>query len=99
MEFSEEKLSQIEEFAKLPQYTPLMIATAVSIDGDTFLDALEEPTHPIYLAYQKGILISKGELDKKIIQLSNQGSGPAQSLHYKQRLDNNYFKLLEKYGR
>ena len=99
MNLTEEILNEVTEFAKLPQFTPGMIARAVGIPADEFLEVLENPESALAMAYDKGQLLSKAELDKKVIQLSNQGSGPAHSLNYKMRNDAQYYKLLEHYGK
>ena len=98
MNWTEEILNEVTEFAKLPQFTVGMIARAVGIPEADFKSALEDKDDPLCIAYDKGQLLSKAELDKKVIQLSNQGSGPAHSLNYKMRRDTNYFNLLEHYG-
>lgn len=99
MNWTKEILDEVTEFAKLPQFTPGMIARAVGIPEDEFLEAIEDSENPLAMAYDKGQLLSKAELDKKVIQLSNQGSGPAHSLNYKMRRDTQYYKLLDHYGK
>jgi hypothetical protein len=76
-----------------------MIARVMGIEEAVFLEALEQKEHPLTIAYDKGQLLALTEFDKKVIQLSNQGSGPAQSLQKNIRKETEYYKLLEHYGK
>ncbi len=99
MNWNNELLTEVTELAKLPSFTPSMIARIVGIEDDVFLEAINEKEHPLAIAYDKGQLLAITEFDKKVIQLSNQGSGPAQTLQKNIRKDTEYYKLLEKYGK
>ena len=92
-------LNEITDFAKLPSFTPQMVAQAVGIDFNEFQLALENPESDIAMAFNRGKLLAKAELDKKIAQLSQQGSGPAQSLQISLIRQSEYYRLLEHYGK
>lgn len=99
MNWNKEILDELTELAKLPSLTPKQIARILGVDEDEMLDALEDKEHVVCIAYDKGQLLAQAEFDKKLIQLANQGSGPAQTLLNKIKKDTEYNKLLEKYGR
>lgn len=99
MNWNKEILDDIEELAKLPSFTPLKIAKALGIEYAVFMEQLEDDESPIAQAYNKGQLLSNAEFDKKVIQLSNQGSGPAQTLQRNMKKESEYYKLLESYGK
>ncbi len=73
-------------------------ALILGIEEPIFLEAMQDVENPITRAYNRGKLIAEVEFDKKVIQLSNQGSGPAQSLLYKMRINQEYYTLLASYG-
>jgi len=99
MNWNNDILEELTELAKLPSLTPSMIARILGINEADFFEALEDKAHPLSIAYDKGQLMSIAEFDKKVIQLSNQGSGPAQTLLKNIKKDTEYYKLLEKYGK
>lgn len=98
MNWNNEILEELTELAKLPSMTPLMIARILGIDETTFLEAMQDKEHVAAIAYDKGKLIAVAEFDKKVVQLSNQGSGPAQTLQRNIRKETEYYKLLDYYG-
>lgn len=99
MDWNNETIEQLTELAKLPSLTPSMIARILGLNEADFFDALEDKEHPICIAYDRGQLLALAEFDKKVIQLSQQGSGPAQTLLKNIKKDTEYYKLLEKYGK
>lgn len=83
MNLTEEQLKEIEELALLPGLTQDEIAVICDIDPVLFAELLQDQSSDIFKAYNKGQLMSKSQLAKKIKLLSDQGSGPAQALQEK----------------
>jgi hypothetical protein len=88
-----EILEKITELAKMPDFTQSNIARILGID----IELLRKPG-PEKDAYDTGVLSGKLELNKKIIQLSVQGSGPAQSLANKLFKQKEIQEMREYYG-
>lgn len=74
-----DQLKEAEQWAALP-YTADQLATILGIKPAVLRIALDDPEDPLGNAIMRGRLIAKGDLYKKIITLSNQGSGPAQAM-------------------
>lgn len=92
-----ELLSEIEQYAELPGFTTKEIATCIGLSYAEFkleLDSCEE----LRRALDKGRLKSKAEFNKKVSLLSNQGSGPAQTLLNKLKQDAQFQELRDFYG-
>lgn len=93
MNYTEEILTEIKQLALLPSTTKKTVALALGIPlsdltGDT--EAAE--------AYLSGKITARAQLDNKIVQLSNSGSGPAQTLHEKMMRQNTINEYIEYYG-
>ena len=98
MDWTDEILQEVTDFSSLPSFTPKMIAIALGIDKELFLEQVELEGSKINLAYQRGKLLAQAEFDKRVQTLSKQGSGPAQTLELKMRREAAVNKLLDKYG-
>jgi hypothetical protein len=92
MNYSEELILQVTELAKIPDYTPGKVARILGIETPI----MEDET--LRDAFEAGKLIASGELGKKVQQLSNQGSGPAQFLLSKMMKENEVNTIREYYG-
>jgi hypothetical protein len=73
------KLHEIEKFAGLGM-PPKEIEIIVELEEGTILNNLNRNHTPEAKAYLKGKLLLKAELNKSIITLAKQGSGPAQTM-------------------
>jgi len=91
-----EQLLELENFAKLPGFTKKDIATSLGLDYDAFIELLISDSD-IRNAYNKGRLTWDATFNAKVDQLSNQGSGPAQSLIYKMKNDAKFQELRDTY--
>jgi GTP1/Obg family GTP-binding protein len=98
MDWTDEILKEVTDFASLPSFTPKMIAVALGIDRLTFLSEIQKEGTTLNIAYERGKLMAQAEFDKRVQTLSKQGSGPAQTLELKMRREANVNKLLENYG-
>lgn len=88
-------LADLEQLAGLPGITKLDIGLYFGLGEDEFNDLLLKNAGARD-AYNKGRLVAKVEFTKKIKQLSQQGSGPAQSLLLR-LMNNEEFKELRSY--
>lgn len=88
-----ETIIKITELAKQPEYTPGMVARVLGIDYTLFLE--EGPAKD---AFDSGKLQARLELNRKVAKLSNQGSGPSQTLLAKMLRQNEIDTLREYYG-
>lgn len=78
MKWTEEKLEELTELAKL-QFLPPQIATIMEVEEDVLIGVIfsDEPT-PAKKAYDKGLLLAEAELRSAIILAAKQGGTPAQ---------------------
>lgn len=85
---TKEELAQIEEWAELP-FTNDELAVIIEVSPAEIRVALHDDSSPIGNAIKRGRLKTRAEFYKQLIKLSNQGSGPAQTLlhQYLQRTD------------
>lgn len=72
-------LADLEELASLPGITKRDISLYFGLDEESF-DQILLSDAAAKNAYDRGRLVAKVEFTKKIKQLSQQGSGPAQTL-------------------
>ena len=86
MIWTKELLSEIEQYAELPGFTIKEIGTCIGMGYAEFKLELQN-NEELRRAFDKGRLKSKVEFNKKVSQLSNQGSGPAQTLLNKLKQD------------
>lgn len=98
MNLTNDQLIELENFAKMPQYSITDIAHILQIDVKEFALQIHLPGTAIANAYNKGKLIASAEFGNKITQLSNQGSGPAQTLLAKLKKETEINNLIEYYG-
>ena len=93
MIYSDELLSKLTELAKLPDYTPAIIARVLGIEVADLMAPGKFKD-----AYDAGKLSSLGEFNKKVVQLSNQGSGPAHTLINRMNANRELNEIREYYG-
>jgi bifunctional DNA-binding transcriptional regulator/antitoxin component of YhaV-PrlF toxin-antitoxin module len=98
MDLNDNTLQEVTDFAVLPSFTPKEIAIALGLNPVEFIELITRGDNPVATAYQKGKLLAKAELDKRLQTLSKQGSGPAQTLEIKMRKETKINKLLDHYG-
>jgi hypothetical protein len=79
MNFSDEQLNKIEEYAGF-FLSPREISCMLNIDYASIADAFSDRKSPVYAAYFKGKTISKLELRQKVVPLAKLGSPQAQNL-------------------
>lgn len=77
MHLSDEQLNQVKELAR-HFFTPREIAIFLQMDIEDFLDAVANEKNPVFLHYQGGVLQTKYEVNKQVLQLASSGSSPAQ---------------------
>jgi hypothetical protein len=99
MNLTKEQLQEVEELALLPGLTDDEIAIICGIDTVWFSEQLKLPDSDIFKAYNKGQLLSKSQLAKKIKLLSDQGSGPAQALQEKLLRQSKIQNLFNEYAK
>lgn len=93
MKYTTEIIEEVKELAQIPEYTPGDIAKIVGVQVE---DLLSEPQ--LREAYDYGRLKMRGDFGKKVVTLSNQGSGPAQTLLKKMMIDQEIKTMQEYYG-
>lgn len=93
---SESELQQLEELAKLPSFTIKKISQVLNVDEDWLREQISAGCE-IADAYNRGRLAADVEFNKKVQLLSNQGSGPAQTLVDKMKKDAEYQELRNYY--
>lgn len=98
MNLTEEQLKTIEEFANMPHFSITNIADVLQVDPDKLGRMILLENSPAAVAFKKGRLMSQAEFGKKLTQLSNQGSGPAQSLVNRLRNETELNSIIEYYG-
>lgn len=92
----EKQLQELEELAKLPNFTIKKMALVLGVKEHELKLEIENGG-AVADAYHKGRLTSEVEFNKKVQLLSNQGSGPAQTLVDKLRRDAEYQELRDHY--
>ena len=98
MKLNDEQLKEVTQFAEL-LFTPAEVATVVGVSVPEFISDMEMEEEPSTLAYNKGRLLAKASIRKKLFTLANQGSSQAQSLIIKMEQDSEQQKLRELYDR
>jgi type II secretory ATPase GspE/PulE/Tfp pilus assembly ATPase PilB-like protein len=98
MKLTDEQKTELMELAKLPGQSIKDIATIMQIDYTMFRQNLMEKESDIHIAFYTGRGEMNIEFDKKVMQLSKQGSGPAQTLAYRMMRRTKVNDLLEFYG-
>ena len=98
MNLTEEQLKNLEEFSKHPQFSIPDLAKILEVDPQQLLSELLLQNTGSTKAYRKGSLLALAEFGKKVTQLSNQGSGPAQTLFAKLRKESEVNTFLNYYG-
>lgn len=93
MKLTSEQIEAVKELAMLPSYTAQKICRIMGIDYDTMSHDADFSN-----ALDSGRLLSAGQFDKKVQTLSNQGSGPAQSLQLKMMQHTETQEMREYYG-
>lgn len=79
MTAKDELLTQAEEWAQLPLNVE-ELALALNMTPAAVRLALGDPESQLGLALRRGRVKGRAQLLEKVIQLAQQGSGPAQSL-------------------
>lgn len=97
MQLTEEQLGDIEEFAKLPGMTVRKIAISLGLDFLELVREIDMKGSAAHIYYYKGKLVADVEFKKKVKLLSNQGSGPAQTLLHKMNSDARFDELRDRY--
>lgn len=92
----EKQLQELEELAKLPNFTIKKIALVLGVKAEDLKQEIDTGG-PVADAFNRGRLTSEVEYNKKVQLLSNQGSGPAQTLVDKLRRDAEYQELRDAY--
>jgi hypothetical protein len=92
----DKQLVELEELAKLPNFTIRKIALVLKVPEDWLKDEISKDS-PVSDAYHRGKLANEVEFNKKVNMLSNQGSGPAQTLMDKMRKDAEFQELRNHY--
>jgi hypothetical protein len=92
-EISENQLNEITGYAELLMQ-PAEIAVIVGIDEDMFLMEMQIVGAPLRIAFYKGYLKTKAELQKAVIAAARQHSSPAQlaALKIAEQVDLNILK-------
>ena len=98
MKLSDEQKKELQELAELPGITSQEIATIMQLNVDEFDTELLNTESDIYKAFNTGKLKAKATFSKKVMQLSNQGSGPAQTLVAKLMKDAEIKNMRDLYG-
>lgn len=98
MILTDEQLKELQELAELPGITSQEIAVILQVNVDEFDVELLNVESVIHKAYNTGKLKSKATFSKKVMQLSNQGSGPAQTLVAKLMRDAEIKNMRDLYG-
>lgn len=98
MKLTDEQKTELMELAKLPGQSIKDIATIMQIDYALFRKNLLDKESDIHIAFHTGRGEMNIEFDKKVMQLSKQGSGPAQTLAYRMMRRTKVNDLLEFYG-
>lgn len=83
MNWNNDILEELEALAALPGLTNEEISIILGIESSLFTNEIKKHNSQLSIAYHKGKLLSKSQLAKKIKTLSDQGSGPAQTLQEK----------------
>jgi hypothetical protein len=98
MKLTEAQIQELTDLAELPAETTRSICRIMQLPYDYFLLELQDPESDIHKAFFTGR--AKGDIafQKKVTQLATQGSGPAQTLVYKLRRDQQLNELLQYYG-
>jgi hypothetical protein len=79
MHLSEQELIQVKELAR-HFFSPREIAIFLQKDIGEFTLACDDEHSPIFFQYQGGVLQTKYEVNKQVLQLANSGSSPAQTM-------------------
>lgn len=98
IDLSENQIEELKQLAQLPGQTFKDICIIMQLDFDLFLADIANPESVVHKAYFTGRATSNIAFEKKVKQLSDQGSGPAQTLFYKLLNRARIRELLEFYG-
>ncbi len=98
MVLNDEQLKSIEEFAAFPQFTIQDVANIIEVDGEELMRQILLLNTDAAKAHKTGSLKASAEFGKKVTVLSNQGSGPAQTLMAKLREKSEVNTLIQYYG-
>ena len=79
MNLNEEQLSEIEVMSSL-YFSVSEIAINIEVDPEELSLCLQTEEGPVFKAYMKGLLKTKIELRKAILQSALNGSSPAQQM-------------------
>lgn len=99
MNLTNEQLNDITEYSKIYGFTFSDVCDALGYDYSKMSIEIQDKNSPIYLAFRKGKLTRKAELENKIHTLSIQGSGPAQALALKIQKEQEFQQLLDFYAK
>lgn len=86
MKLNNEQMVELTELAGACMKTR-EICLIMQLDHDSFLEELQNPVSPVFIAHQTGFLRTKVEVQKKLIDLAKAGSSPAQTATLKLILD------------
>lgn len=92
MELTPEQLSEVNELAKLA-FTEEQIALILDVDPNEFTLIANDKSSDLYKAFYGGLLESEVIFRRKVVNLANLGSAPAQKL-LKQIMDETNLKRL-----
>jgi hypothetical protein len=98
MKLTDEQKIELIELAKLPGQSVKDIATIMQLDYMQFRMELMNKESDIHIAFYTGRGEINIEFEKKLMQLSKQGSGPAQTLAYRIMRRTKVNDLLDFYG-
>lgn len=90
---TEEEIAEIQQLAMLPRYTKKQVCEILGLEYPEMLH-----NEQFNRAFKSGKLLAAGQFDKKVQALSNQGSGPAQSLLHKMMKERETDEMREYYG-
>ncbi len=96
LKWSDEQLQTITEFAEL-FFTPKEIAIVLQKAGEEFLLDMQDETSEAAQAFQRGRLMVKASVRKKLFLLASQGSSQAQALVLKLEQESDYKILKDEY--
>lgn len=96
MKLTNEQLQQVTDFAEL-LFTPAEVATIIGVPVLDFQIEQEKPESEVSAAFQRGRLLAKATIRKKLFTLAQQGSSQAQSLVLKLEQESESQMLRDEY--
>lgn len=93
-----EQAAELQDLAELPGQSIKDMCTVMQLNVDEFLNDMADTGSDVYKAIQTGRAITRIAFEKKVVQLANQGSGPAQTLVHKLMKQSRVNDLRDFYG-